>query len=234
MNSAIVKIYVGTEKTPWILHENVLCQYSNFFRKAFQGKFLEASKKTMTLEEDDPVVFGHLIEWMYTGHLVCNRPHKTEDWNHLLDWCRLEILADKLGLSELQKAAITQFKKCDEMDEFDKNCTQIEVIEFIYGHYDEGSAFRERMVDNALWSFLYPTFKHFRYWVRAQSCNISFAEDVATALKAHLNVGNPDDCELQKCSIHRASALRKPLSKKRRIKPVGDKKEISERISINF
>jgi hypothetical protein len=222
-NSAIVKIYVGSENTPWVLHENVICHYSNFFRKAFQGNFLEASKKKITLGEDDPVVFGHLVDWIYTGSLACNHPHKTEDWAHLLNWCRLEILADKIGIAALQEAAIAQFKECDEMDEFDKNCTQIEIIEFIYQHYPESSAFRKRMVDNALWSFLHPTFKHFKYWAKAQSCNISFAEDVAVALKKHVNIRNSDDCEFQKCSIHRALALRKPLSKNRRTKTAADK-----------
>lgn len=67
-----VKIIVGADKVSWTLHENVLCHFSEYYKKAFQGPFREAEEKEMVLEDDDPDVFGHFVDFIYRQGLTCH------------------------------------------------------------------------------------------------------------------------------------------------------------------
>jgi len=59
----MVKIYVGEgDENCWVLHEDVLCGRSDFFKMGFKGGFKEAHEKVMRLPEDDPVMFGYFVE----------------------------------------------------------------------------------------------------------------------------------------------------------------------------
>lgn len=61
----MVNIYVGPKRKLWVLHEAVVCERSEYFAKAFQGKFAEGIAKEIWMEEVDPVVFAMLVDWLY-------------------------------------------------------------------------------------------------------------------------------------------------------------------------
>lgn len=48
-----------------MLHKARLCSASEFFEKAFDGGFKEATEGKMTMEDVDPEIFGYLVDPFY-------------------------------------------------------------------------------------------------------------------------------------------------------------------------
>ncbi|PVH80944.1 hypothetical protein DL98DRAFT_372884, partial [Cadophora sp. DSE1049] len=73
----MVKIYVGPEKECWVIHEDLICNKSKYFRSAFQGGFAESANKSIHIEDEDPKVFKFVVEWLYNGPLRCELRHES-------------------------------------------------------------------------------------------------------------------------------------------------------------
>ena len=58
-------LYVGSDKTPFIVHEDRLCKESSFFRAAFISEFKEGSEQTMDLPDDNVDTVFSLVHWLY-------------------------------------------------------------------------------------------------------------------------------------------------------------------------
>lgn len=61
---------VGGDKTKFVVHENIACRTSLFFRTAVRGDWKEATQKTVQLPEVKAEVFGTYLNWLYTGNVV--------------------------------------------------------------------------------------------------------------------------------------------------------------------
>ncbi|KAF2692216.1 hypothetical protein K458DRAFT_382045 [Lentithecium fluviatile CBS 122367] len=51
-NATFVTIVVSDEKAPFVIHENLLTSYSEFFRRALTGRTKEASERKIKVEGD--------------------------------------------------------------------------------------------------------------------------------------------------------------------------------------
>jgi hypothetical protein len=111
-NPATVKVFVGPKRQHWAIVEDLLCNYSEYFRAAFKGNFKEAINKEIRLEEDDPAAFGKVIDWLFGETLACSCTKDLESCENILVWYILHILADKLGIEELMKAAFRIYETC--------------------------------------------------------------------------------------------------------------------------
>lgn len=60
---------VGPKRVKFGVHKGILIRRSAFFRTALTGTFKEATEGTVTLQEDNPKVFGVFVSWLYTGKL---------------------------------------------------------------------------------------------------------------------------------------------------------------------
>ena len=49
----------------FVVREDLLTHYSEFFRAALTGGFKEAADKIVTLKDEDPDVFGVFVHWLY-------------------------------------------------------------------------------------------------------------------------------------------------------------------------
>lgn len=77
------------------LNEDLLCHKSPFFRKAFQGGFIESACKEMDLPEDDPGTFGHFVGWVYGQLVSYNKQHTGKaDFHYVLPFLEAYILAE--------------------------------------------------------------------------------------------------------------------------------------------
>lgn len=63
----IVDVYVGPNRTKFVIHKQLLTSKSEYFNKALNGKFREAAENQITLEEDPPEAFDLLVVWLYRG-----------------------------------------------------------------------------------------------------------------------------------------------------------------------
>lgn len=68
----VVTIYVGkdADQVKYKLSKNLVCYYSDFFDKAFNGDFIEGQEQVLYLTEEKKQTFELFIHWAYTGKLV--------------------------------------------------------------------------------------------------------------------------------------------------------------------
>jgi hypothetical protein len=67
MSSPRVDIYVGEEKKHFNLPKDILCYYSSFFDRCFNGGFNEAKNQKLHLPEDDPEFERILVDYMFAA-----------------------------------------------------------------------------------------------------------------------------------------------------------------------
>ena len=71
MSSVKVTVLVGTELVAFKAPKDMLCHHSKFFDRALNGKWKEALENQITLEEDKPSAFELIVQWMFTGNIIC-------------------------------------------------------------------------------------------------------------------------------------------------------------------
>lgn len=63
----------GTETETFKIVRGVICARSGYFKKAFMGRFKEASEESITLNDVSPWVFKVFLTWLYTGLIYMDR-----------------------------------------------------------------------------------------------------------------------------------------------------------------
>jgi BTB/POZ domain len=69
LGTEIVQIFVWSKRELFQIHKKLICSVSEFFDKAFNDGFAEASKNQMELPEDVPDIFAMFVAWLYKGEL---------------------------------------------------------------------------------------------------------------------------------------------------------------------
>lgn len=69
LGDKFVVIYVGPKKTKYNLHENLLCDKSDFFKTAFRSGFKETEAKTLSMPEDSVDAFDYLVNFLYCSEI---------------------------------------------------------------------------------------------------------------------------------------------------------------------
>ncbi|KAG9568788.1 hypothetical protein KCU71_g7233, partial [Aureobasidium melanogenum] len=87
-----------------LIHKNLLCFFSTYYRAALQGGFLEAGNKSVILELDFENC-QYFIGWLYSGRLP-DVPMP----GHLFE---LYIFADKTDILALRRAIMTKIMKME-------------------------------------------------------------------------------------------------------------------------
>ncbi len=68
-----VDIYVGPEIKHYSVLKNLLCYYSSYFDRCFNGGFKEAKEQKLALPEDSVEDFEILLHYVLTGYTL---PHR--------------------------------------------------------------------------------------------------------------------------------------------------------------
>ncbi|KAL8897100.1 MAG: hypothetical protein Q9207_007384 [Kuettlingeria erythrocarpa] len=148
LTSDIVTIFVGPDKKAFPIHKTLLSSKSTFFRGAFEGGFKEAADRTLTLAEDDPNCFGRYVLWIYNQILDPIR-HGQDAKSMLHEYCKLFVLADKLGSERLENVCldiIHTYAASDAISHFD-----VATIDFVWDNTPDGSSLRKLLVDMVGW-----------------------------------------------------------------------------------
>jgi hypothetical protein len=62
-----VDIYVGVNSKHFNLPKDILCYYSSYFERCFNGRFEEGEEQKLTLPEDKLDYFQILLDYMFLG-----------------------------------------------------------------------------------------------------------------------------------------------------------------------
>lgn len=101
----MVDVYIGPNGKKFHLHEDLLCDRSTFFEKAFKGHFKEGTDKTMHLPDEDIAPFELFVRWLY-GATLCT---PTEE--HISDYVGLYILGETFCIESLKNHAMDLIRR---------------------------------------------------------------------------------------------------------------------------
>lgn len=102
-------LFVGPKRVKYTIHERVLSNVAknSFFSALFNNGFRETSTGQAEMPEDDPVLFGYLIKWLYAAHV------DVKNFDHLFNGLPLQRLfqlynvGQKFLIEDFQDAIIT-------------------------------------------------------------------------------------------------------------------------------
>jgi hypothetical protein len=99
LGDKFVVIYVGPKKTKYNLHENLLCDKSDFFKTAFRSGFKETEGKTLSMTEDSVDAFDYFVNFLYAPKFTLQPPESEFEMGVYFE---LYILSSKLCIDALQ------------------------------------------------------------------------------------------------------------------------------------
>jgi hypothetical protein len=103
LGDEVVTIYVGAKRKAFKIHKKLLCEQSDYFSKAFNGRFQEANGE-MYCPEDNPTAFSYFVNYVYWNVLPKLPPKDATDKYEYDYYCGLSglfFLAEKLCMNEL-------------------------------------------------------------------------------------------------------------------------------------
>ncbi|KAI9715727.1 MAG: hypothetical protein M1828_000742 [Chrysothrix sp. TS-e1954] len=118
------EVNVGPGLESFYIHKELLCYFSDFFVKALEGSFREATSNNIDLEEDNVEVFRIFNLWLYSGIVAFEEAC-------LNNLCGLWIFASKYGIPRLQDSVMTTIIR-----HFDKTLcnTRPDMISFVFSN----------------------------------------------------------------------------------------------------
>lgn len=135
----MVALYVGEKKTHWMIHKELLCYRSSFFRKAFQEDGKEESQsKTMNLPDEDDEPFNQFVGWLYSGCVKV--PSEESDLTPIFD---LYLMGEKWEIEGLQDETLETVR-----DFYHRNETYpgLRRVQYIYANTQADSPMRHLLV----------------------------------------------------------------------------------------
>lgn len=102
----MVTVKVGLSEEIFVIHKELVCYHSTFFKGALSGNFAEAQEGVVRLREENVTVFKHFETWIYRQQLPSidgNDAQSAQPWDALVD---LYIFADAHGVPALRNQII--------------------------------------------------------------------------------------------------------------------------------
>ncbi|KAI5212271.1 hypothetical protein E4T38_00697 [Aureobasidium subglaciale] len=106
---ASIEVGDGLHVQEFFAHKSLLCDCSQYFKAALDGHFAEGQKQKIVLDDEDPVIFGTFVAWLYQGQLDSQGVEAALDGSERFDYhiAKLIVFADKRSITELENDAIT-------------------------------------------------------------------------------------------------------------------------------
>lgn len=159
-STSILKVVVGEEplQKTFLVHEAIICERSEFFRRAMNGNWVESSERMVKLPEDSAEIFGTYINMVYTGMVATQldditdeklkRTNLSVECNYL---CRLYVLAEKLQ-DALAKDSVREALRRLDLEKSGGLYTlpPLEAINLLYEGTCEGDPVRSIFINRCL------------------------------------------------------------------------------------
>lgn len=135
-----ITVYVGSAKVPFVVHTEVICEKSRFFKAACSDRWIEGQTKTVDLPEENPQVFQLYVSWLYKAKISLPGTEAGYNQNALM---LLYVLGDVLDDYQLRNAAMVGM--IDNIRNM-SGCAGPQVIQRFYGLTPVGSPLRRFLV----------------------------------------------------------------------------------------
>jgi len=73
-----IKVLIGPEEQIFIIHTDVVCAKSRFFKAACSGRWKEGQEECVRLPDVKPEIFQCYVDWVYGGIFVAEGPVDNE------------------------------------------------------------------------------------------------------------------------------------------------------------
>lgn len=155
-HDTMVKVIVGSEKVEFFIHKKYICDISEFFRAACEGKFKEARTAKICLPDWEPATFDDFMEKVYMEVNDFSEYHYPMDENREEErqwWIRLIKL---YSLSQYLQVIFVGNAVVDFIKEtlYIKTVAPIlsrSVISLAYSSTVDGCGLRRLLVAQAVW-----------------------------------------------------------------------------------
>jgi hypothetical protein len=141
----LVTLQIGVDHETFVVHKQLLCAKSEYFRGAFSRGFKEAKQNAMTLDEVDPRSFRTVINWVYTGRIEFEDGMTKVTNGNFLEAVEIYIWADRYETVALRRAVVDQIILCIQ------NTTPVEFsteeIEFVFSSLPPNSGLCKLLTD---------------------------------------------------------------------------------------
>ena len=87
------------------IHKNLICQHSDYFRKAFSASYKEGNDGHMNLPGDWPESFEVVYGWLYSRQVEAADFYTNGRISPALFWVSVYIMSDRLLIKETQSIA---------------------------------------------------------------------------------------------------------------------------------
>ncbi len=114
LSGPVVDIYIGATREHWVVHQNLLNYYSNYFETDLHAHEVSNDQNATTLElpDDDPKGFEILVKWLYQGLLDDTSGFSDEQkYDYAVACHGLYLLCHRLDLSLLKNFAIDLYRQ---------------------------------------------------------------------------------------------------------------------------
>jgi hypothetical protein len=201
----MVKIFVGSERKLWILPEQLLCDRLEYFKSAFQSGFQESKNKVLELPEDDPTAFAFILDRI----LGIENP-QISDWGddfeaRQLIWCKIEVLADKIGCSSLVLAGARCYDefRAVRRERMQTPWVSAAAAKFLYENITDASSMRDTLAHIMLSRHILEHMEdsELERWIKIASSHPKFHLDIMVKFRDHISLSF-DECPTEFCLIH--------------------------------
>lgn len=98
-----IKVLIGPEEQIFIIHTDIVCAKSRFFKAACSDRWKEGQEECVRLPNVEPETFQCYVDWMYGGIFVAEGPGGSA----VKMSTRLYVLGDILDDTRLRNTALT-------------------------------------------------------------------------------------------------------------------------------
>jgi hypothetical protein len=180
----MVKIFVGPKRKEWVIHEDLICDRSDYFKAVFKDGFKETDEKEIHLD-DDPAAFALFVDWIYGAELRSNNAQS--EWSHVQDLGALWVFADKIRLPEVKNEVCLLYDVY-----LKRRFVDVEEVRSIYRNTLEASGLRRSVARSTVDFYLNVANKdrELEHFLKIIGSNATFGLDVARELKSRIRMRN--------------------------------------------
>ncbi|CAD0110786.1 unnamed protein product [Aureobasidium uvarum] len=191
----VVTIEVGPEKKVFVVHKELLCFYSDYFRAPFDGSFKEAIEGKLTLPDENIDTFYLFDGFLYTNQLR-NQERASGSNIRCYNLSRLWVFGDKYLVPALQNMAMDCL--VERLHIVKKRLGSEPTMSFIYDNTVHDSPLRRMAIDWQVYGICVTDREQLCSWPREAVVDLAMAQST----KETMHYAGKQLPESGKCHYH--------------------------------